>query len=109
MSVRVSPVSRIAAILIIAVGAFVLLGGFVTGELASYIAGSAFVVLGVVLYLILIWFTKKLRREIGEIEKGQTRGAWTGWNLNFRFLSHILAARNPPTVPLMAPTIKTGT
>jgi drug/metabolite transporter (DMT)-like permease len=75
MSVRVSPVSRIAAILIIAVGAFVLLGGFVTGELSSYIAGSAFVVLGVILYLILIWFTKKLRREIGEIEKGQTRGA----------------------------------
>jgi len=74
MSVRVSPVSRIAAILIIAVGAFVLLGGFVTGELASYIAGSAFVVLGVILYLILILFTKKLRREIGEIEKGQTRG-----------------------------------
>jgi len=69
MSVRVSPVSKIAAILIIAVGAFVLLGGFVTGELASYIAGSAFVILGVVLYLLLIWFTKKLRREIGEIEK----------------------------------------
>ena len=75
MSVRVSPVSRIAAILIIAVGAFVLLGAFVTGELASYVAGSAFVVLGVVLYLLLIWFTKKLRREIGEIEKGQTTGA----------------------------------
>ena len=75
MSVRVSPVSRIAAILIIAVGAFVLLGGFVTGELASYIAGSAFVVLGVILYLLLIWFTRKLRREIGEIEKSQATGA----------------------------------
>jgi len=75
MSVRVSPVSRIAAILIIAIGAFVLLGGFVTGELASYIAGSAFVVLGVILYLLLIWFTRKLRREIGEIEKTQTTGA----------------------------------
>jgi protein-S-isoprenylcysteine O-methyltransferase Ste14 len=75
MSVRVSPVSRIAAILIIAVGAFVLLGAFATGELASYVAGSAFVVLGVVLYLLLIWFTKKLRREIGAIEKGQTTGA----------------------------------
>jgi len=74
MSVRVSPVSKIAAILIIAVGAFVLLGGFVTGDLASYIAGSAFVILGVILYLLLIWFTKKLRREIGEIEKGQTAG-----------------------------------
>ncbi len=75
MSVRVSPISKTAAILIIAIGVFVLLGGFVTGELASYIAGSAFVVLGVVLYMILIWFTRKLQREIGEIEKGQTEGA----------------------------------
>jgi membrane protein YdbS with pleckstrin-like domain len=74
MAVRVSPISRTAAILIIAVGAFVLLGGFVTGELASYIAGSAFVALGVILYLLLIWFTKKLRREIGEIEKVQAAG-----------------------------------
>lgn len=74
MSVRVSPISRTAAILIIAIGAFVLLGGFVTGELASYIAGSAFIVLGVVLYALLIWFTKKLRREIGEIEKAQATG-----------------------------------
>jgi membrane protein implicated in regulation of membrane protease activity len=75
MSVRVSPISRTAAILIIAIGAFVLLGGFVTGDLASYIAGSAFVILGVVLYLLLIWFTRKLRREIGEIERDQTAGA----------------------------------
>jgi drug/metabolite transporter (DMT)-like permease len=75
MSVRVSPVSKIAAILIIAVGAFVLLAGFITGELASYIAGSAFVALGVALYALLIWFTRKLRREISEIERGQTAGA----------------------------------
>lgn len=75
MSVRISPISKMAAILIIAIGAFVLLGGFVTGELASYIAGSAFVILGVVLYVLLIWFTRKLRREIGEMEKGQTAGA----------------------------------
>ncbi len=75
MSVRVSPISKVAAILIIAIGAFVLLGGFVTGELASYIAGSAFVVLGVVLYMLLSWFARKLGREIGEIQKGQTTGA----------------------------------
>ncbi|HXW95481.1 MAG TPA: hypothetical protein VEJ19_07230 [Nitrososphaerales archaeon] len=75
MSVRVSPVSKWAAILIIAVGAFVLLAGFATGELASYIAGSAFVVLGVVLYALLIWFTRKLRREIGDVERGQAAGA----------------------------------
>jgi drug/metabolite transporter (DMT)-like permease len=75
MSVRVSPISKMAAILIIVVGAFVLLAGFATGDLASYIAGSAFVALGVVLYMLLIWFTRKLRREIGEIEQGQTAGA----------------------------------
>jgi len=75
MSVRVSPISKMAAILIIAVGAFVLLAAFATGELASYIAGSAFLILGVVLYVLLIWFTRKLRREISEIERGQTAGA----------------------------------
>jgi len=75
MSVRVSPISKVAAILIMAIGVFVLLGGFVTGELASYIAGSAFVALGVVLYILLIWFTRKLRREIGEAEQGQVPGA----------------------------------
>jgi len=75
MSVRASPISKTAAILIVAIGLFVLLGGFVTGDLTSYIAGTAFVVLGVILYLILMWFTKKLRREIGEIEQGQTDGA----------------------------------
>jgi drug/metabolite transporter (DMT)-like permease len=75
MSVRVSPISKMAAILIIAVGAFVLLAGFATGELASYIAGSAFVALGVVLYVLLIWFTRKLRRGISEIEQDQTAGA----------------------------------
>jgi len=75
MSVRVSPISKMAAILIIAVGAFVLSAGFVTGELASYIAGSAFVALGVVLYALLIWFTRKLRREISEIERDQAPGA----------------------------------
>jgi len=75
MSVRVSPISKVAAILIIAVGAFVLLAAFATGDLASYIAGSAFIVLGVILYLLLIWFTRKLRREISEIERDQPAGA----------------------------------
>jgi protein-S-isoprenylcysteine O-methyltransferase Ste14 len=75
LSVRVSPISKLAAILIVAIGAFVLLGAFVTGDLASYIAGSAFIVLGVVLYLILIWFTRKLGREIAEIQRNQVTGA----------------------------------
>jgi len=73
-TVRVSPISKTAAILIIGIGAFVLLAAFVTGELASYIAGTAFIVLGVVLYLILIRFTRKLQREITEIEN-QSPGA----------------------------------
>jgi hypothetical protein len=75
LSVRASPISKTAAILIIAIGVFVLIGALVTGDLASYIAGSAFVILGVVLYLLLGWFTGKLKREIAEIEKGQPADA----------------------------------
>ena len=73
--VRVSPISKMAAILIIGVGAFVLLAAIVTGELASYIAGTAFIALGVILYLILIRFTKKLAKDIGRIEQDQTAGS----------------------------------
>lgn len=72
VKVRVSPVSRTAAILIIAIGVFVLTAGVVTGALASDVAGGAFVVLGVLLYYILYRFTRKLGREI---EQGQTTGA----------------------------------
>jgi len=67
--VRVSPISRTAAILIILVGVFVLFGGLVTGVLASDVAGLAFIVLGVALYRLLYRFTRKLRKEIGEAEK----------------------------------------
>jgi membrane protein implicated in regulation of membrane protease activity len=67
--VRVSPISKTAAILIIAVGVFVLFGGLVTGIIASDIAGVAFIALGVVLYRLLFRFTEKLEREIGEAEK----------------------------------------
>jgi membrane protein implicated in regulation of membrane protease activity len=69
VKVRVSPVSKTAAILIIAVGVFVLTAGLATGALASDIAGGAFVVLGVVLYLLLFRFTKKLERDITEAQK----------------------------------------
>ena len=72
--VRVSPISRMAAILIIGVGAFVLFAAIITGELASYITGIAFIVLGVALYLILIRFTRKLARDIGQLEKDQAAG-----------------------------------
>jgi len=74
MSVRVSPISRTAAILIIGIGAFVLLSALVTGELAGYIAGTAFVVLGVALYLLLIRFTRGLERQIKEIEDDKKAG-----------------------------------
>jgi membrane protein implicated in regulation of membrane protease activity len=66
MHVRVSPISRAAAILIIAIGVFVLAAGLATGVPASDIAGGAFVVLGVVLYLLLYRFTRKLQRELPE-------------------------------------------
>ncbi len=69
VKVRASPISRAAAILIIAIGAFVLLAGLATDILASDVAGSAFIILGVVLYLLLYKFTRKLEREIAEAEK----------------------------------------
>jgi len=62
--VRVSPVSKTAAILIVAIGIFVLMVGLATGELASDIAGGAFVVLGAILYALLFRFTKKLQSAI---------------------------------------------
>lgn len=65
MSVRVSPISRTAAILIVAIGVFVLFTGLVAGVIASDVAGVAFIVLGLVLYALLLTFTKKLRKEIG--------------------------------------------
>lgn len=69
MSVRVSPISKTAALLVIAVGAFVLFAGLVTGELASEVAGVAFVALGVALYALLLRFTRRLEREINESQK----------------------------------------
>ena len=56
MSVRVSPISRSAALLIIAVGVFTLIAGLTTGILADTIAGVAFTVLGIALYRLLYRF-----------------------------------------------------
>ena len=69
MSVRVSPISKTASLLIIAVGAFVLVGGLSTGDEISIIAGVAFVALGVVLYMLLLRFTRKLKRELDGAER----------------------------------------
>ena len=69
MSVRVSPISRTAALLIIAVGVFVLVAGLTTGEAASDIAGVVFIALGLFLYGFLLRFTRKLEREISDAQK----------------------------------------
>ena len=69
MSVRASPISKTAAILIMAVGVFVLVAGLVTQSIASEVAGVAFLVLGVVLYRLLSRFTRNLRRQIDEAQK----------------------------------------
>lgn len=66
MSVRASPISKVAAILIVVVGVIVLAAGLATGSLANEVAGAAFVALGVVLYNLLFRFAKKLEEEIGE-------------------------------------------
>jgi membrane protein implicated in regulation of membrane protease activity len=70
MAVRVSPISRTAAILIVAVGAFVLFAGIVAGVPASDVAGVAFIALGVVLYWLLYRFTRNLQRKISEVQQG---------------------------------------
>jgi membrane protein implicated in regulation of membrane protease activity len=57
MSVKVSPISRGAAILVVVVGLF-------TIALVNLFAGIAFVVLGMVLYWLLYRFARKVRREI---------------------------------------------
>ncbi|MDG6964062.1 MAG: hypothetical protein JRN27_04585 [Nitrososphaerota archaeon] len=63
MSVKASPISKTAAVLIILVGAFVLFAGLVAEDLASDVAGAAFIVLGVALYGLLSRFTRKLKGE----------------------------------------------
>lgn len=70
MSVKVSKVSRTAAILIIAIGIFTLVVGLATAVVADAVAGVAFVVLGVFLYGLLFRFTRKVEREIQTEESG---------------------------------------
>ena len=66
MSVRVSPISKTAALLIVAIGLFTLAAGLSTGIIESTVAGVSITVLGVVLYRLLYRFTRKLKREIGD-------------------------------------------
>jgi membrane protein implicated in regulation of membrane protease activity len=59
LSVRVSPISRGAAFLIIVIGLF-------TIAYINDIAGIVFVVLGIALYWLLYRFARRVRREIEE-------------------------------------------
>ena len=68
MSVRVSPISRSAALLIMAVGAFVLFTGLVAGLLVNDVAGAIFIALGLILHRFLFRFTKRLGREVDDVK-----------------------------------------
>jgi hypothetical protein len=50
MSVKVSPISRSASLLIIVIGVFTLVVGWAAGILEERVAGIAFIVLGIGLY-----------------------------------------------------------
>jgi hypothetical protein len=63
MSVKVSPISRSASLLIIVIGIFTLLVGWATGILEDSIAGIAFIILGVVLYRLLYVLGRKVERS----------------------------------------------
>ncbi|MGD0145901.1 MAG: hypothetical protein ABSB53_03495 [Nitrososphaerales archaeon] len=60
MSVKVSPISRLVSLLIIAIGIFTLVGGWATGILEDEIAGIAFIILGIFLYRLLYRFDRKV-------------------------------------------------
>jgi membrane protein implicated in regulation of membrane protease activity len=70
VSVRVSPISRTAAILIIALGVFTLFAGVVADVQSNEVVGVAVIVLGLVLYRLLYRFTKKVESEIEGARQG---------------------------------------
>ena len=63
MSVKVSPISRFASLLIIVIGIFTLAAGQATGILEDSIAGVAFVILGVVLHRLLYVLGRRVERS----------------------------------------------
>jgi Flp pilus assembly protein TadB len=69
VSVRASPISKTAALLIIALGVFTLFAGLVAGVLVNDIAGVVIIVLGLFLYRLLFRFARKLERQIDDLEK----------------------------------------
>jgi uncharacterized membrane protein YiaA len=64
LSVRASPISKTAAILIMVVGVFVLFIGVAAGALANEVEGIVFIALGVALYGLLLKFTKRVRTDV---------------------------------------------
>jgi len=69
MSIRVSRVSKFAALLILALGIFTLVAGLATGLSADMVAGTAFILLGAILYRLLYRFARKVEREVREGER----------------------------------------
>ena len=59
MAVRVSPISKSAALLIIVVG-------ILTYEFVDDVAGIVFIALGIVLYFLLYRFTRKVGNEVAK-------------------------------------------
>lgn len=69
MSVRASPISKTAALIIIALGVFMVFAGVVAGVVVNEIAGVGIIVLGLVLYRLLFRFARRLEKQISDAEK----------------------------------------
>jgi membrane protein implicated in regulation of membrane protease activity len=66
MTVRVSPISKAAAILLIVLGLFTLVVGLASGVIEVTITGLGIVVLGLALYRLLYRFTRNLQKDVRE-------------------------------------------
>ncbi len=64
MSVRVSPVSRAAAILILALGLLTLFGSYGAGVTLGVVMGAVFVALGLFLYALLYRISGRVVRDL---------------------------------------------
>ncbi len=66
MSLKVSRISRTAALLIIVIGVFTIVVGLATAIVDDTVAGVAFVILGVFLHRLLYRFTRRVEKEIDD-------------------------------------------
>ena len=69
MTVRVSPISKTAAVLLVILGLFTLVVGLATDVIGVTVAGLGIIVLGLALYRLLYRFTKKVQQDIREKTK----------------------------------------